>query len=561
LNVLARGDRLQHIRLASGLVLFAFVSTHLLNHALGIVGIDAMEEFQTLRFQITRTWIGSGILGAAFLFHIVMALYRTAQRRVWQMPAWEIVQIASGLAIPLLLIDHVMTTRGSHVWYGSHDFYRPVLLHYWPSRAAPQLLLLLVAWTHACIGLHYWLRLAPWYGRVAPFLLSAAVLLPAFALAGFFVAARSLSASLTPEALAELRRAAAWPVDRTGLEQAAFYGIVIYLSLLALVGAVHAMRRGIGSGRRQIPVRYTAGPEIKGPAGATLLEMSRMRGVPHASMCGGRARCSTCRVRVEEGAHALALPEFAEAVTLGAVAAPPQVRLACQIRPQHPIAVTRLVSPSMRRGSRRLSLLHDAQGVEKTVAIMFLDVRGFTRMSDHRLPYDVVFLLNRFFGAIGEAIASEGGWIDKYMGDGLLAVFGRDSGPEAGCRAALAAAAKIDRALETLNAEFEAEAHPSLRIGMGLHVGQLVIGRIGHPDTASVTVIGRAVNVASRLEALSKEKSCQLVVSRELARMADWTPPRGVPAERVTVRGSSEAVEVLLIARAAELLQGAPVRQ
>jgi adenylate cyclase len=229
------------------------------------------------------------------------------------------------------------------------------------------------------------------------------------------------------------------------------------------------------------------------------------------------------------------------------------------MRPEHALAVTRLVSPQVRRGPQRRGELFDEQGVEKTVAIMFLDVRGFTRMSDRQLPYDVVFLLNRFFGAIGEAIASEGGWIDKYMGDGLLAVFGRDTGPEAGCRAALAAAAKIDVALETLNAELEAEAHPALRIGIGLHVGQLVIGRIGHPDTASVTVIGRAVNVASRLEALSKEKSCQLVVSRDLARMADWSGS-GIPTEHVTVRGASEAIEVLLVARAAFLLQSVQER-
>ncbi len=557
MNVLWRGSHLQHTRLASGLILFAFVATHLVNHALGLVGLDAMEHFQTWRFAVTRSWLGTIVLAAAFLTHAVLALVRTAQRRVWQMPAWEIVQVASGLAIPLLLIDHVMTTRGASLLAGAKDFYRPVLAYYWPSHVIPQLLLLLIAWTHACIGLHHWLRLAPWYGRLAPILLSAAVLLPAFAMAGFLVAARDLVASLSPQDLTALFKAMSWPGDRSALEQASFYGVALYLMALAGVAAVHVSRLGLGRRSKQVPVRYTSGPDIKGPLGATLLEMSRLRGVPHASVCGGRARCSTCRVRVEEGAHALPLPEFAEAVTLGAVGAPEHVRLACQIRPQQPLAVTRLVAPQARRAQARTGQSHSDQGVEKTVAIMFLDVRGFTKLSDRQLPYDVVFLLNRFFGAIGEAIASEDGWIDKYMGDGVLAVFGRESGPEAGCRAAVAAAAKIDTALDRLNAELDSEAHPKLRIGIGLHVGQLVIGRIGHPDSASLTVIGRPVNVASRLEALSKEKGCQLVLSRDLARMAG-VQAKGIPTEHVTVRGASEALEVLLVPRASQLAPRTP---
>lgn len=557
MNVLLRGNHLQHARLASGLILFAFVSTHLFNHALGLVGVDAMEHFQTWRFVVTRSWPGTAILAAAFLTHAALALWRTAQRRVWQMPAWEMVQVASGLAIPLLLIDHVMTTRGASVLVGSKDFYRPVLAYYWPSRVGPQLLLLLIAWTHACIGLHYWLRLASWYGRLAPILLSAAVLLPAFALAGFLVAARDLVGAMSAQDVAAMFKAMAWPTDRSVLEQASFYGLALYLSLLAGVAALQVSRLGLGRRGKQVAVRYTSGPDIKGPLGATLLEMSRMRGVPHASVCGGRARCSTCRVRIEEGGHALPLPDFAEAVTLGAVGAPEHVRLACQIRPQQPLAVTRLVAPQARRAQTRTARGHSDQGVEKTVAIMFLDVRGFTKLSDRQLPYDVVFLLNRFFGAIGEAIASEDGWIDKYMGDGLLAVFGRDSGPDTGCRAALAAAAKIDAALDRLNAELESEAHPKLRIGIGLHVGQLVIGRIGHPDSASLTVIGRAVNVASRLEALSKEKGCQLVVSGDLARTASLQV-KGIPTEHVTVRGASEALEVLLVSRASLLASRMP---
>ena len=113
MHVLARGDLLQRLRLSSGLVLFTFAATHFLNHALGLVSLDAMQAMQAWRKVVTRSWIGSGVLLAAFLTHILLALYKMSRRLTWRLPPWEAAQIVTGLSVPLLLITHVVYNRGA----------------------------------------------------------------------------------------------------------------------------------------------------------------------------------------------------------------------------------------------------------------------------------------------------------------------------------------------------------------------------------------------------------------------------------------------------------------
>ena len=177
------------------------------------------------------------------------------------------------------------------------------------------------------------------------------------------------------------------------------------------------------------------------------------------------------------------------------------------------------------------------QGSERNLAVLFLDTRGFTAIAEMRLPYDVVFILNRLFAEVGEAIRRHGGTIDKYLGDGLMALFGAEAG-EAPAAGGLAAARDIDIALDRLNHEIMDEIGMPLRVGMGLDVGPLVVGHIGHADTASVTVIGNTVNAASRLEALTKERGCQLIVAADVLERAGIALA-GFPREDVMIRGFS----------------------
>jgi adenylate cyclase len=290
---------------------------------------------------------------------------------------------------------------------------------------------------------------------------------------------------------------------------------------------------------------------IKVPQGPTLLEISRNWQIPHASVCGGRARCSTCRVRIERGSSPLPPPTFPESVTLGSIGAPPNVRLACQIRPTGNLMVTRLLKSGT--GPESVAIEEaDSDGVEKTLVVMFVDLREFTRISEKRLPFDTVYVLNEFFAVVGAAITAHGGWIDKFLGDGLLAVFGQRSGVKIGCRQALRTARAIDLELDQINAKLAAEIGHPLAVGIGIDAGPLLIGRIGYGQNVDFTVIGSPVNVASRLEALAKSKSLQIVMSREVARQAGWVPA-AEQVMQVPVRGVAERMDVVGMARGRDM--------
>ena len=162
------GTLVQRLRIFSGLILFAFVLTHFLNHALGIWSIEAMDTVQAWRTAVTRSDLGTAVLGGALATHFVLALVRIAQRSTWRMPVWEAVQIGLGLAIPLLLLTHVITMRGHYIMDGADTLYSETLAGLWGESVLAQIPLLFVVWIHACIGLHFWLRLARFYRRVEP---------------------------------------------------------------------------------------------------------------------------------------------------------------------------------------------------------------------------------------------------------------------------------------------------------------------------------------------------------------------------------------------------------
>jgi adenylate cyclase len=550
-----RGDILQRLRLVSGLILFAFVLTHFLNHALGLFSVDWMQGVQQWRWAVTRSWPGTIILLGALVAHIGLALYKLAARANFRLPRWEAVQIGLGLAIPFLLLPHIVNTRIAHVFFGVNDIYVYELARLWPASALTQSLLLVIVWVHACIGLHFWLRLYAPYRRAMPVLLALAIVVPLAALGGFIVAGSGVASAIeVPRVFDNLKELTHWPSGADGDRLAWLRTLarIEFAGLLVVVTACIAWAYAARLAGPKVTIAYSGGPTVKVPQGPTLLEISRSSKVPHASVCGGRARCSTCRVRIDRGAATLPAPAFPENVTLGSIGAPPNVRLACQIRPTGMLMVTRLLRAST-TGPEAAELEEaDGAGVEKSLAVMFVDLRDFTRFSEKRLPFDVVFVLNEFFAVVGAAIAENGGWIDKYLGDGLLAVFGQRSGIEVGCRQALRTVRAIDLALDHFNAKLEAELGRPLHVGIGIDAGPLLLGRIGYGEVVDFTVIGNAVNVASRLEALSKEKGFQVMLSREVARQAGWEPSAEFTMQ-LPVRGVAEPVEVIGVARGRDL--------
>ena len=549
------GDIAQHLRLISGIILFSFAATHFLNHAAGLISLELMHEVQQWRWLVTRSWPGTIILVSALFTHVVLGLYKTATRATLRLSAWELVQLGLGVSIPFLLLPHIVNTRIAHVYFGVEDTYLYELAKLWPANALLQSLLLIIVWAHGCIGLHKWLTFKSWYRHAEPLLIVLAVAIPVLALCGFMISGRSISElTKSPEQFKSLKQLTHWP-SQAAQDTLAQYRLGVRLffgTALAAAVAAFVWRRVALSRAPRITITYTGGPTVKTPVGPTLLEMSRLHRVPHAAACGGRARCSTCRVRIETSEKKLPRPAFAEAFTLASIGAEPGVRLACQIRPRRSLTVTPLVREAILSPGNIAPSDLDAAGSEKPLAIMMVDLRDYTRMAQGRLPYDVVYVLNEFFAAVGNAIITHGGTIDKFLGDGLLAFFGRERGVQAGCRDALCAARAIDLALDHVNAKLEAELGSPLRIAIGLHAGECIIGRIGFGPSREVTVIGNAVNVASRLEALAKAHGFQIVASKDVIDNVAW-PGNEAQTIEVEVRGVVSKMQVIGIARGRDL--------
>jgi adenylate cyclase len=291
------------------------------------------------------------------------------------------------------------------------------------------------------------------------------------------------------------------------------------------------------------------------PVGSTVLEASRSAGIPHASVCGGRGRCSTCRIRVS-GDPALPPPSPQELRVLQRVGAPPNVRLACQLRPSRDLAVTPLIQLAVSAGTAPASgAAHHGQ--EREIAVLFADLRGFTRLAEHKLPYDVVFFLNRYFEAVGGAIAEAGGIANQYTGDGVMALFGVETGPETACRQALRAAAGMVTRVQEFSRSFGAELEAPLRLGVGIHIGTAVVGEMGYGDTRYLTAVGDTVHVASRLEALTKEYECELVVSEQVLSRAGLVGA-DYPRHELTVRNREAPLQIAVIAAARDVAERLP---
>ncbi|MFC3614001.1 adenylate/guanylate cyclase domain-containing protein [Lutimaribacter marinistellae] len=528
-------------------MLYAFL--HFLNIGLGLLSPGWMEEMQDARQIFTRSAVGTTLLYSALVLHGGLALVRLGRRRSLRMSATEAWQTVLGLLIPLQLITHVVFTRYSHAVYDTNDEMSYVILIMWSSVAVwMQVALLLVVWIHGCIGLHLWLRLTRWWPRVVPTAIGLAVFVPGFALAGLMVEGRRIYSDFQTETYqASLMERFNWPSAEAfgALFATKDQGLLMFAALLGLTFASFGVRRVLRR-RRSVRIQYADGPVITAERGLTLLEMSRAKGVPHTALCGGKGRCTTCRVVVEEGAEHLAEPGPTEARSLKAVKAPPGTRLACQIRPEAPTTVYRVFRPD---GARKRA--HASQGQERELAILFLDMRGFTARTTGQLPYDVVFLLNRFFDAIVPAITGAGGTVDKYLGDGLLAVFDR---PDAALSAqqGLAAAVAVGHALNRFNASLADQGDPEIRIGMGLHMGNVVLGEIGAAGHAPRTIIGDTVNATSRLEGETKELGVELLVSHRVLEVggADYDPKDLHPFD---LRGVSQKLMALPLSRATDL--------
>ncbi|MGY8711728.1 adenylate/guanylate cyclase domain-containing protein [Bradyrhizobium sp. 18BD] len=548
---LVRATSVRQVRLVCGIILFSYVVSHFLNHALGNISVDAMEVgvyYHTAFWQFLPVAI---VFYTAALTHMGLGIYALYQRRQFRWKTIEPLQLVLGLSIPALVMAHVIGVRLGLTLYGHQKLYpQELYLFFSSNRIWTMTVLLTIAWIHGCIGIYFWLRLKPFFARAAPYLLAAAVLIPTLALLGVYQGGRSVMVeaddgewrthNLTRRQLGTA--AEAETLDRiTGGLTIGYFGL---LGLALAARGVRALRERRGG---MIALSYGNGKTVRVPKGLSVLEASLRHNLPHASVCGGRARCSTCRIRIIGDHAALPEPSQREAFVLARVGtADPSIRLACQLRPDCDLSFFQLFTPHTHSADGQTST-STRIGQERYLVSLFVDMRGSTQLAEKRLPFDTVFIVNRFLGAVSQAVIEHGGQPNQFVGDGMLALFGLSADPQTACRQALKAATSIATHIDELNELLSHDLREPIRFGIGIHGGEVIIGDIGYRDHIVFTALGDAVNVAARLQDMTKTLVCEAIVSEEVRRTAGLADD-ALPQQEVAIRGRDEPMAVRVVA-------------
>ncbi|MCG7392762.1 adenylate/guanylate cyclase domain-containing protein [Microvirga sp. ACRRW] len=543
--------RWREVRLVTGLVLGLFLLTHFSNHALGLISIEAMEKGRAWFNLLWRNPLGTFLLYGSLLTHFLMALQALYRRRTLRMPWREAMQMTLGLSLPFLVISHVVGTRIEWSLTGWASGYPEVVRNLWirsPEIGLRQTIALIIAWLHGCLGIFFWLRAKTWFPRYALLLYTGAILVPVLALLGFASAGKEIARA--PEHFGSAMR-----VSSSVAETLANINTGLYATFAALVFGTFAARlarRGLLQSQ-SIRIIYPNNQTVSVPSGFSVLEASRIAGIPHISVCGGRGRCSTCRVRIVDGEEGQPPPSGQERGTLARIKAGPHVRLACQFRPVHDVVVVPILSTG-RQGVTSLVRGGKAQGQEREIAVLFCDLRGFTSLAEHHLPFDTVFILNRYFEMAGECVENAGGYIDKFIGDGVLALFGLKNAPQEAAKQAVDAALRIHAGLTLLNRQYASEFATPLKIAMSLHAGSAIVGEMGYGQATSLTAVGDTINAASRLEGLAKELDAELVISHDIAIRAGLDLSSR-ERRTVSIRGRAAPLDSWIIPEVADLVR------
>lgn len=556
---MASGIGVRQVRLASGLILFAYLISHFVNHALGNVSLEAMDGFLKYHLVFWRSWPVTIGLYTAAIVHTALGIWALYERRHFRWTMVEATQLVLGLSIPALIMSHLIGLRLAASLFGHEKFYEQAFFAYWvvwPSMALVHYLLLVISWTHGCIGLYFWLRMKPFFQRAGLFLFAAAVLLPAVSMLGLYQGGR---------AVVEDSSDREWRIDhlsqqrvgttqeQTILDQITRSALMGYAFLL---GAALVARGGRSWRERRggmIQLSNIEGKTIRVPKGLSVLEANLRHGIPHASVCGGRARCSTCRIRIVGDHAALPEPSKREAFVLGRLGGgiDPSIRLACQLRPDCDLSFVPMFPPHL-TGANVRGGVQAHTGQERYLVTMFVDMRGSTKLAEKRLPFDTVFIINRFLSAVSQAVIGAGGQPNQFVGDGQLALFGLDASPREACRQAMQAAALIADNIDQLNAFLANDLPEPIRFGIGIHGGEVIIGDLGSPGHAVFTALGDPVNVTARLQDMSKSLACEVVVSEEIFKTGAVSPGF-LPRTEVDIRGRVEPMTVRTAERASML--------
>lgn len=249
----------------------------------------------------------------------------------------------------------------------------------------------------------------------------------------------------------------------------------------------------------------------------TVLENSLKAGIPHYHECGGYGKCSTCRIRILNGYTHLSPPTQVEAELLIKEKFPECVRLACQTKlTGTPVKVQRLIKndDDLKIYLPELFDQSTSIGEERELALFFLDIRNFTNFMESRSAFDVIHVIRKLFLLFSKSIKAFNGRLIETAGDNIYAVFGLNGPVEQAVQSAADASFSILKDLETFNTTY---AHPyfnvDFEVGIGVHAGKVVAGQFEIEDNPHLTVMGLPVNIASRLQSMTKELNNNFIMS------------------------------------------------
>jgi class 3 adenylate cyclase/hemoglobin-like flavoprotein len=281
---------------------------------------------------------------------------------------------------------------------------------------------------------------------------------------------------------------------------------------------------------------------------ATLLDVSITHKITHWHECGGHGRCTTCRVRILDGASHLSAPTRREVELAQARGWDPTIRLACQTYARGDVTLERIVLSEASASQLQTETFGREAGAERQLAILFCDMRDFTALADANSAFDVVHILNRFFEALGEPILLNGGVISHYVGDQICGLFGLGAtDPARACHGAIRAALGMVQAMDGLNDELVSSFGIRIKIGIGVHFGEAIVGEVGHPTLRRFTIIGNDVNTASRIESMTKELGATILVSRALEERLPQGALSVTSSTTVRLRGKRNDIELLSV--------------
>lgn len=300
-------------------------------------------------------------------------------------------------------------------------------------------------------------------------------------------------------------------------------------------------------------ITFVGEKKVQISKGQSILSASLEAGIPHFHACGGKGKCSTCRILILEGSENISPISKMEAFLRSKIPFPENVRLACQcFIEKGDVTIERIIKDEMDfslfLNNDKLEKQNQHLGVEKELVLFFLDIKNFSPFVETYLPFDVIHVVRRLFFIFHNVIHKLKGKIIETAGDGLYAVFGLENNIKDAADLAIEASKSIVAELNILNEEYLKKYFLiSFEVGIGIHLGKVIIGKVRIAEKHTESIMGLSVNIASRLQAITRELNNNIIISEELAKHSSFHPDG--PAAYLKLKGIDREVAVYLIGK------------